>query len=108
MNEPHLFHCEACRADWRLRRSAKKHPGLADFENEPAVEERFVERVLTAIREERRHRASRLARFAAAAALLFFFFAGAGREVAATAVASVEQAYAQLDESSDFDAILPD
>ena len=108
MNEPHLFHCEACRADWRLRRSAKKHPGASDFENEPPVEERFVERVLTAVREERRRRASRFARLAAAAALLFFFFAGAGREVAATAVASVEQAYAQLDVSSDLDGLLPD
>ncbi len=108
MNEPHVFHCEACRADWRLRRSMKEHPGVADFENGPAVEEHFVERVLAAVREERRHRASRFARLAAAAALLFFFFAGAGREVAATASASVEQAYAQLDESSDFDALIPD
>lgn len=107
MNEPHVFHCEACRADWRLRRSAKKHHGPA-LENEPPVEERFVERVLAAVREERRRRAARFTRLAAAAALLFFFLAGAGREVAATSVASVEQAYAQLDASSDLEGLLPD
>ena len=107
MNESHLFHCEACRTDWRLRRSPS-HAGEADFENEPPVDERFVGRVLAAIFEERRRRASTFARLAAAAALLFFFFAGAGREVAATSVAGVEQAYAQLDVASELDGLLPD
>jgi hypothetical protein len=108
MNEPHLFCCEACRAEWRLRRTSRSLPDPAGFEPEAPVEEHFVERVLAAVREERRRRAARFTRLAAAAALLFFFFAGAGREVAATAVASVEQAYAQLDVSSDFDGLLPD
>jgi hypothetical protein len=101
MNEPHLFCCEVCRAEWQLRRRA-------GFEPEAPVEEHFIERVLTAVREERRRRVTRFTRLAAAAALLFFFFAGAGREVAATSVASVEQAYAQLDVSSDLDSLLPD
>ena len=106
MNEPHLFGCEDCRAEWRLRRAS----GLSDpaGEAEAPVEERFVERVLAAVREERRRRAARFARLAAAAALLFFFFAGAGREVAATSSATVEQAYAQLDVTSDLDTLLPD
>ncbi len=108
MNEPHLFCCEACRAEWRLRRASRRLPDPAGFEPEAPVEERFVERVLTAVREERRRRVTRFTRLAAAAALLFFFFAGAGREVAATSVASVEQAYAQLDVSSDLDGLLPD
>ena len=96
MNDSHLFHCEACRADWRLGRS----------ENEPPVEERFVERVLAAVRDERRRKSARFTGLAAAAALLFFFFAGAGREVATTSAA--EQAYAQLDLSADLDSLLPD
>jgi predicted anti-sigma-YlaC factor YlaD len=108
MNESHLFHCEACRADWRLRRAASMYPGEAGFKNEPAVEEHFVERVLAAVREERRRRMARFTGLAAAAALLFFFFAGAGREVAATSAATVEQAYAQLDVTSDLDGLLPD
>jgi hypothetical protein len=108
MNEPHLFCCAACRAEWRLRRVSRKLPDAGGFEHEVPVEERFVERVLAAVREERRRRATRLTGLAAAAALLFFFFAGAGREVASTSVASVEQAYAQLDVSQDLDSLLPD
>ena len=108
MNEAHLFRCEPCRADWRLRRAWKKLPALADLEAHGPVDERFVELVLTAVRDEQRRRAARLARLAAAAALLFFFFAGAGGERAASAVAGEEQAYAQLDLPSALDGLLPE
>lgn len=108
MNEPHLFSCEPCRAEWRLRRASGRQLDPAGLEIDDPVEERFVERVLAAVRQERQRRLTRLARLAAAAALLFFFFAGAGREGAATTVAGAEQAYAQLASSSDLDGLLPD
>jgi ferric-dicitrate binding protein FerR (iron transport regulator) len=108
MNEPHLFRCEPCRADRRLRRAWKKLPPLADLEAQAPVDEAFVERVLTAVRTDRRQSAVRLVGLAAAAALLFFFFAGAGGQRASSAVTSVEQEYAQLDLPSALDELLPD
>lgn len=108
MNEPHLFCCEACRAEWRLRRASRNIPDPESFESEPPVQEHFVLRVLTSVRAERRRRLTRSAGLAAAAALLFFFFAGAGREAATAPVVSLEQTYAQLDVSSDLDTLLPD
>ncbi len=108
MNEPHLFRCNPCRADWRLRRAWKRLPALADLEADVPVDEVFVERVLTAWRDDRRRRAAVLVRIAAAAALLFFFFAGAGGERAATMAMGTEQAYAQLDVPSGLDGLLPD
>jgi ferric-dicitrate binding protein FerR (iron transport regulator) len=108
MNEPHLFRCEPCRADRRLRRAWKRLPALAELEAEAPVDETFVERVVTAWRDDRRRRAARLVRLAAAAALLFFFFAGAGRERAASTATGTEQAYAQLDAPSGLDGLFPD
>ena len=108
MNEPHLFRCEPCRADWRLRRAWKRLPALAGLEADVPVDERFVERVVRAVREDRRRRAVGLARLAAAAALLFFFFAGAGGERAASVVTGAEAEYAQLALPSALDGLLPD
>jgi hypothetical protein len=108
MNEPHLFRCEPCRTDWRLRRAWKRLPGLAGLEAEVPVDEVFVERVRTAIRDDRRRRAALLARLGAAAALLFFFFAGAGSERASSVVTGAEQEYAQLTQPSALDGLLPE
>lgn len=108
MNEPHLFRCEPCRADWRLRRAWKRLPALAGLEAEVPVGEVFVERVLASVRDDRRRRAALVARLGAAAALLFFFFAGAGEQRAASVVTGAEQEYAQLDQPSALDGLLPE
>ena len=110
MNESHLFRCEECRADWRVRRAWKWLPGLARLEADQPVEERFVERVLAAMREDRRKRALLALKLAAAAALVFFFFAGAGHQSAASSAAGEEQAFAQVAPSADsaLDDLLPD
>jgi len=108
MNETHLFRCEECRADWRVRRAWKRLPGLARLEAEQPVDEGFVERVLAAMREDRRRRALLAVKLAAAAALIFFFFAGAGRQTAASSAAGEEQAFSQLASPSALDDLLPE
>jgi len=108
MNEPHLFRCEPCRADWRLRRAWKKLPPLASLEAGASADEVFVERVLAAVRSDRRRRAAQVTGLAAAAALLFFFFAGAGEERAHSGVHGADQEYAQLESPSPIDGLLPD
>jgi ferric-dicitrate binding protein FerR (iron transport regulator) len=110
MNEPHLFRCEQCRADWRVRRAWKRLPGLARLEADQPVDERFVERVLASLREDRRKRALLALKLAAAAALIFFFFAGAGRQTATASAAGEEQAFSQLAPSADstLDDLLPE
>jgi len=108
MNEPHLFRCEPCRADWRLRRAWKKLPPLATLEAGVEADEVFVAHVLAAVRSDRRRRAARVTGLAAAAALLFFFFAGAGGESARSRVHGADQEYAQLELPSPIDGLLPD
>jgi ferric-dicitrate binding protein FerR (iron transport regulator) len=108
MNEPHLFRCEPCRADWRLRRAWKRLPALTGLEAEVPFEEAFVERVLAAVRDDRRRRAVLLVRLGAAAALLFFFFVGAGEERTVSVVTGAEQEYAQLAQPSALDGLLPE
>ena len=101
MNESHLFGCEECRADWRVRRAWRKLPGLHRLEADQPVDEAFVERVLAAFKEDRRKRAVLALKLAAAAALVFFFFAGAGHQSAASSAAGEEQAFAQVAPTAD-------
>jgi ferric-dicitrate binding protein FerR (iron transport regulator) len=108
MNEPHLFRCEECRADWRVRRAWRRLPGLAGLEADQPMDEGFVERVLAALREDRRKRLVLAIRLAAAAALIFFFFAGAGQQTATASAAGEEQAFAQLASASALDDLLPE
>jgi hypothetical protein len=68
----------------------------------------FIERIVRALRADRRERIVRRIRLAAAAALLFFFFAGAGHRVAASLAAGAEDAYAQLVEPAGLDTLLRD
>jgi len=110
MNESHLFRCEECRTDWRVRRALKRLPGLHRLEIDEPVEEGFVDRVPAALREDRKRRALLALKLAAAAALVFFFFAGAGHQAARSSAAGAEQTFAQLAPSADspLDDLLPE
>jgi hypothetical protein len=106
MTGPHLFRCEECRAEWRLRRAWKRMPGPPKLEVDAPVDERFVVRVLAALREDRKRRLRLALLLAAAAALLFFFFLGEGRQRAFSSAAGEEQAYSQLAAPSDLGELL--
>ena len=71
--------------------------------------EDFVQRVLTALLEDRRRRSRQRRWLAVAAAVLFFFFAaGVARQARSTAAVGAEDAYAQLVDNSALEAMLPD
>ena len=104
----HLFTCRDCR--WRVRISLawRGIPRREAADATGPVDEMLIERIVRALRADRRERIVRRIRLAAAAVLLFFFFAGAGHRVAASLAAGVEDAYAQLVEPAGLDTLLPD
>lgn len=101
----HVFTCSACRADVRVGDAWRV---LATSEAPPPASERFVERVLDAVRADRT-RAGRLRLLiAAAAALLFFFCAGLAHEqTTGSAEPTVEDSYASLAAPAAIDDLLP-
>ena len=105
--EIHLFRCEACRLEARIAAAWRTLPDSRSLESRPPVDEAFVERVLSEIHRERRHRMRARAGLAAAAALLFFFALGASQEAAASHAAGAEDSYAQL-LTPELDSFLPE
>jgi anti-sigma factor RsiW len=102
----HVFTCPACRADVRISHAWR---ALAAPELAPRANERFVERVVDALRSDRTRAARWRLWLATAAALLFFFFAGFAHEQAAgSAEPTVEDSYASLSAPSAIGDLLPD
>jgi len=103
----HVFACPVCRADARLARAWKGLTPPAALETPVPADERFVQRILGALRLDRARTIRRRLWAAAAAAILFFFFAGLAAEGAATPAASAEDSYAALVSPSSLDGLIP-
>ncbi len=104
----HLFTCPACRAQVRLHAAWKSLPQPLEQEVPEPADERFVRRVMDAVRRDRRRQQRHRAALAAAAALLFFFCAGAGQETAANLATGAEDSYAELLAPAALEGFLPD
>ena len=104
----HLFACPTCRAEVRLNAAWRNFPGPVELEVPEPADERFVRRVMDAVREDRRRQLRNRMGLAAAAALLFFFFAGAGQQTATSLATGAEDSYAELLGPSALEGFLPD
>ena len=105
--ERHLFACSDCRAKLRMAQAWKSLPLPEEQERLEPADETFVRRVLESVRRDRRRRSRVRTSLMAAAALLFFFLAGAAGQLAAAAASGAEEAYAQLEGSSELESLLP-
>jgi predicted anti-sigma-YlaC factor YlaD len=107
--ERHLFACADCRGRMRLlaawdvlREEVPSVDGVAPSD------ERFVARVLEAVRRDGSRQRRRRLWLAAAAVLLFFFAAGASSHSRPAGPSSTEEAYASLATTSALEELLPE
>jgi len=106
--ERHLFVCAACRGQNRLAPAWDALRGDRREKLEPA-DDRFVARVVLAVRRDARRRRLQRWLLAAAAVLLFFFAAGANSRGPSAPPPSTEEAAASLaTPSSALEGLLPE
>lgn len=94
--ERHLFQCPSCRGQGRMSSAWEALRGDRGGDPLPAVDERFVAKVLGAVRKDASRQRRRRWLLAAAAVLLFFFAAGANSRSRSAAPSTPEDVYAGL------------
>jgi len=107
--ERHIFQCPSCRGQGRMSSAWEALRGDRGSDPLPAVDERFVKRVLGAVRQDASLRRRRRWLLAAAAVLLFFFAAGANSRSASAAPSTPEEIYAGVTTpSAALEGLLPE